>query len=105
PGNSLKVRARVALPTNEWVHVTFTYDGSSRAAGLRIFLNGAPANSEVLRDKLRKDITYKGGEPELAIGYRFRDAGFKGGEVDDFGVYHRFLTTIGLAGVGGRDDL
>src|SRR5438128_557411 len=53
PGNSLNVRAGVALPTNEWVHVAFTYDGSSRAAGLRIFLNGAPAKAEVTRATLR----------------------------------------------------
>jgi len=105
PGNSLKVRARVALPTNEWVHVAFTYDGSSRAAGLRIFLNGAPAKAEVIRDKLRKDITYQGGEPELAIGYRFRDAGFKCGKVDDFRVFNRCLTPIEVADVAGRDDL
>src|SRR3989441_407350 len=105
PGNSLKVRAGVALPTNEWVHVAFTYDGSSRAAGLSIFLNGAPVKAEVIRDKLRKDITYQGGEPELAIGYRFRDAGFKGGKLDDFRVFNRCLTLIEVAEIAGRDDL
>ncbi|PYK97543.1 MAG: hypothetical protein DME19_15905, partial [Verrucomicrobia bacterium] len=77
PGNSIKVRSKAAIPPNEWVHVAFTYDGSSRAAGVRVFLNGAPVEVEVVRDKLVKDITYQGGEPDLAIGYRFRDAGFK----------------------------
>src|SRR5205823_7186475 len=105
PGNSLKVRSRAALPTNEWVHVAFTYDGSSRAAGVRIFVNGAPVEVEVIRDKLRKDITYEGGEPDLAIGYRFRDAGFKGGKVDDFRVFNRSLTPIEVADVAGCDDL
>jgi hypothetical protein len=105
PGNSLKVRTVAALPTNEWAHVAFTYDGSSRAAGLRIFLNGAPAQAEVIRDKLRKDITYQGGEPELAIGYRFRDAGFKGGKVDDLCVFNRCLTAIEVADLAGAEDL
>jgi hypothetical protein len=105
PGDSLKVRARTALPTNEWVHVAFTYDGSSRAGGVRIFLNGAPVEVEVIRDKLRKDITYQGTEPDLAIGYRFRDAGFKGGKVDEFRVFNRCLTPIEVADVAGRADL
>src|SRR6266567_315532 len=50
PANSLKVRARTVLPTNEWVHVAFTYDGSSRASGLQLFVNGAPVEVEVVRD-------------------------------------------------------
>src|SRR6266480_2552478 len=105
PGNSIKVRSKAAIPTNEWVHVAFTYDGSSRAAGVRVFLNGAPLEVEVVRDKLRKDITYQGGEPDLAVGYRFRDAGFKGGKVDELRVFNRALTGIEVADVAGRDDL
>ena len=31
-------------------------------------------------------------EPDLAIGYRFRDNGFKGGMVDEFCVFNRALT-------------
>ncbi|PYL01706.1 MAG: hypothetical protein DME19_00700, partial [Verrucomicrobia bacterium] len=75
------------------------------AAGVRVFLNGAPVEVEVVRDKLVKDITYQGGEPDLAIGYRFRDAGFKGGKVDDFRVFNRCLTPIEMAEVAGRDGL
>src|SRR5439155_5591850 len=52
-----------------------------------------------------QDTTYEGGEPDLAIGYRFRDAGFKGGRVDDFRVFNRCLTPIEVADVAGRDDL
>ncbi len=105
PGNSLKVRSIAALPAQEWVHVAFTYDGSSRAEGVRIFIDGAPAQTEVIRDKLSKDLTYQGGEPELTIGYRFRDAGFKGGQVDEFRVFNRCLTPIEVSEVAGRDEL
>src|SRR5438034_2838159 len=56
PGNSLKVRCKIAISTNEWVHVAFTYDGSSRAAGVHLFVNGNPADVEVIRDHLWKDI-------------------------------------------------
>jgi len=104
PGNSLKVASRAAVPSNEWVHVAVTYDGSSRARGVKVFINGVAVETEVIRDGLTKDITYGGDEPELAIGYRFRDSGFKGGRVDEFKVFDRTLTPIEVAHVAGRAD-
>jgi hypothetical protein len=100
PGNSLKVVTRAAVPVNTWTHVAVTYDGSSRAAGVRVYLDGVAAEVEVVRDGLFKDITY-GNEPNLAIGFRFRDSGFKGGQVDEFQVYPRALTALEAAHLAG----
>jgi hypothetical protein len=105
PGESLKVRTKKAVAAKTWAHVAVTYDGSGRAAGVAVYLDGMPAEVEVIRDGLRKDITYGGGEPDLAIGYRFRDNGFKGGLVDEFRVYGRALTPLEIADVAGKDDL
>ena len=104
PGNSLKVASKSALPTNEWVHVAVTYDGSSRADGIRVFINGTAATTETVRDGLTKDITYGGDEPELALGHRFRDNGFKGGRVDELQIFNRALTAIEAAHLAGRGD-
>jgi hypothetical protein len=105
PGNSLKVRTEQALRAGAWTHVAVTYDGSSRAAGLRIYLDGRAAPLEVVRDGLHKDITYGGGEPELAIGYRFRDNGFRQGRVDEFRLFDRALSAMEVAHLAGSDDL
>ena len=104
PGNSLKVVSKAAVPADTWAHVVVTYDGSSRAGGMRVFVNGEPAESEVVRDKLTKDSTYGGSEPDLAIGYRFRDNGFKGGAVDDFRVFNRAVTPLEAAHLAGKPD-
>lgn len=104
PGNSAKIVAVDAIEPGRWTHVAVTYDGSSKAAGMRIFIDGNPASSTVVADGLWKDITYGGGEPALAIGHRFRDAGFKGGAVDSFRVYGRALAPIEVASLAGRDD-
>ena len=101
PGNSLKIRATRAIPTNAWTQITVTYDGSSRAAGLHLYLNGEPAEVEVIRDGLWRDFTYGGDEPELAIGYRFRDNGFKQGKVDELLFFHRELTRLEVAELAG----
>lgn len=106
PGNSLKLVTKQAVPIDQWTHVAVTYDGSSKAAGIQIYLDGRAAAVEVIRDNLYKDITYGGGgEPDLTIGYRFRDNGFKNGQVDDFRVYDRALTSLEAADLAGRDDL
>ena len=104
PGNSLKVVTKKAIPVNTWSHVTATYDGSSAAAGVNVYIDGEPAELTVIRDGLTKDITY-GNEPNLAVGYRFRDNGFKGGAVDEFRVYNRALTAAEAADVAGRTPL
>lgn len=91
PGNAMRVRSEKALPINEWSHVTMTYDGSSRASGLRLYLNGEEVKTETVRDKLTREIT-GGGNDTIVIGQRMRDNGFKNGIVDDFQVFTQQLT-------------
>ncbi|MFT4550866.1 MAG: hypothetical protein ACI9MB_004847, partial [Verrucomicrobiales bacterium] len=96
PGNAIRVRTVEVLKPSEWAHVAVTYDGSMRADGLKIFVNGKPALTEIVRDHLTKQITGGGGD-NVAIGARFRDKGFKGGMVDEFGLYGRELTPVEVA--------
>lgn len=96
PGNAIRVRTRTVVPANTWTHVGVTYDGSSRAAGLSIFVNGVVAECEIVRDQLTKNITGGGGD-FIRIGERMRDRGFTGGLVDEFQVYGRQLTPVEMA--------
>lgn len=93
PGNAIRVRTIEPIPTKQWLHVAVTYDGSSRAAGLKIFVDGREAPLEIVRDKLTKNITGGGGDT-IRIGERFRDRGFTGGDVDEFRVFQRELTPL-----------
>ncbi len=96
PGNAIAIRTRQPLPIDEWTHVVMTYDGSSRADGLSLYLDGDLADVSVVRDHLYKNITGGGGD-NLAIGERFRDRGFAGGQVDEFQVFDRCLTSLEAA--------
>ncbi len=97
PGNAISIRTHALVATNEWTHVVVTSDGSSRAAGLRLFVNGRPAEIEVVKDSLTKEIAGGGGDT-IALGERFRDRGFKNGLVDDLRVFTRALSTLEAAG-------
>jgi len=92
PGNAISIRTQSVLPINEWVQVVVTSDGASRAAGLRIYVNGKLAEVEVMRDALTKEITGGGGDT-IVLGERFRDRGFKGGLIDDFRVFDRDVSS------------
>jgi hypothetical protein len=99
PGNAVKVRGKKDLPLNEWSHLTITYDGSSRAAGVRLYVNGEPIALDVVRDNLYKDIVHRQewgdadvSEINLTLAGRFRDSGFKNGLIDEFEVFDRCLT-------------
>jgi len=93
PGDAASVRCLEPLPVGEWVHVAVSSDGSGKAAGLAVFVNGRPAATEVVRDCLTREITGGGGD-RIRIGERFRDHGFKDGLVDDFRVFGRVLAPL-----------
>lgn len=104
PGNAIAVRARQELPRNEWSKLTVTYDGSSRAAGIRLYRNGKPLETEVVRDHLYKDIVHRAewgdaeaGSIRLQLAGRFRDSGFKNGLIDDLQVFNVALTDAEVA--------
>ena len=91
PGNAIRIRGRDPLPVRRFVHLGVTYDGSSRAEGLRLFVDGEAIELEMVKDQLTKNIT-GGGHDNAAIGARFRDKGFPGGVVDEFRIFERTLS-------------
>ena len=95
PGDAIGVETIEPLEADRWTHVAVLYDGSGRAAGLRVFLDGEPAATRVTADSLTRTIArWRGGYPDLAIGSRYRDRGFKDGRVDEFRLFERALTPL-----------
>lgn len=98
PGNAVAVRAKTPLPLGKWTTLTATYDGSSRANGIMLYADGVPIDTEVVRDRLYKDITYSKAlgdqldRAPLMIGARFRDSGFKQGRIEDLRIFDVTLT-------------
>lgn len=93
PGNAIGVRTIDPIPADQWLQLAATYDGSSTAKGLRLYLNGEPLETAVLRDEVKKSANVKvdhGGE--FVVGQRFRARGLAGGLIDDVRLYTRNLT-------------
>lgn len=92
PGYVIKVTTKTSqIPKHEWKHVFVTYDGSKRASGVTIYVDGVAQEVNVSSDA----IQFKGGirnNRPLLIGDRDQGRGFPGGQVDDVRVYARRLT-------------
>jgi hypothetical protein len=96
----LKVVTRQPLAGNAWRALTVTYDGSSKAAGLRVYLDGAEmaldVELDVLHDTVRTD------EP-LHIGKGGGSSPFHG-LLDDVRVYDTALDAADVARLSRGDD-
>ena len=91
PTRAVKVVTRQTLPTDRWSHVVVTYDGSSTAAGVSVWLNGRRASLRVESDTL--DGTIETSEP-LRLGRR-STAEFYRGSLSDVRIYGRRLSAEG----------
>ncbi len=85
PDDSLKVVSRERLTPKQWSHVAITYDGSSKADGLRIFINGKEATRNVSRDQLKNSIRT---EVPLTLGRRSQGAPAAGAALQDVRIYN-----------------
>jgi hypothetical protein len=88
PDSAIEVRTRERLRLGDWYHVAFTYDGSGKAAGVSLYLNGERLDLEVVRDTLRGPI---GSDAPLRLGSKAIGKPFVG-QIDDLRLYNRALT-------------
>lgn len=109
PGNAVAIQTTEPLPKDQWAHVAWSWDGSGSASGLKLFINGHDAKTAVVRDRLWKKINAYGdlgpSGGDWSFGQRFRDAGFKGGKLDDIAFVDRPLSELEVAQLGDGHSL
>ena len=99
PQNAIEVTGDVALPQKEWSQITITYNGSSKANGISIFINGEKQNQTIDLDNLYKGILHEPnihtyGFGGITFGARGKFTPFKDGGIDDITVFDKVLTPI-----------
>jgi len=58
PDNAIDFVTIDTLKVGEWTHIALTYDGSSKASGIRFWLNGKIPKYKLLVDNLQKSLVF-----------------------------------------------
>ena len=97
PYQSIDISTPQPINKNEWVHFVWTYDGSSTAAGMKLYQNG-----ELINANVNRDFVYRSTKPYLdkrasvyahyngiIIGNRHYDQDFTGGKIDELVILNK----------------
>jgi hypothetical protein len=90
PGGAIQIKTRDRFRFGDWHHVAFTYDGSGKAAGARLYVDGDRADVEIVRDTLAEPMTT---DAPLTIGRKSLGPPFLG-QIDDMRIYGRVLDPV-----------
>ncbi len=108
PSNAITKVSKALIPKGNWIHLALRYDGSSKAKGFEVFINGENLAMETEIDQLTKDILFTprvtNTQPPLQFGGWYRGNGFKDGLIDDILVYNRQLTAYEMKIIAGKTN-
>jgi hypothetical protein len=95
PGeNRIEVYSTDGIALSKWNHLAVSYDGSARARGVQIFIDGRNLSISVRADKLPADTSFAHGD--LQMGNKSWGTPFKG-QIADLRFYdHRFYPNEAL---------
>ena len=114
PTNLIHVKSTEVVKKDVWTHVTFSYDGSSSANGIIIYIDGKKSNLEIKVNNLYKSIhpvpvgkksesgfplnIRKKDKRPLRVGrsgmYHSGDKGLFSGKIDDIFLFSKDLTSL-----------
>lgn len=111
PHDAISVQTKAVLDSNKWYHVAVSYDGSSRAKGVHMYIDGKEVPYDVEYDNLVKNIRpfpniHKVVEfTGLSFGARSLEKTMKGGLLDEFYLFNQTLSPQEAAYLYSKPDL
>ncbi|MDF9800283.1 hypothetical protein OKW21_005546 [Catalinimonas alkaloidigena] len=109
PYNALQVVSKKSFTPEQWQHVSITYDGSSRARGIQLYLDGENVPLEIRRDNLYQTSipinSQFGSSHYLRLGTRDNEKGFTNGALDELMVFHRALSPPEVLNLSDRREV
>ncbi|QHT68524.1 DUF1553 domain-containing protein [Rhodocytophaga rosea] len=104
PHNYLHVSTLESIPLDTWTHVAFTYEGSGKASGVKLYMNGEKVSTANNYDRLYKtirtidDVKHLAQERPLKIGKSYRvftgEYGIFKGMIDEVSLFNRQISTF-----------
>ena len=98
PDSALKVISKRPIELNRWTHVCLTYDGSRKAAGMKLYIDGVLQENEVASDKLNTNSTRT--KIPFTIGQRHTTSPLDKGALQDLRLYDKVLSVAEIKSLG-----
>ena len=96
PDDAVRVATRNGFDPNKWHHVAVTSDGTGKAAGVRIFVDGEPQPTDSSHDSLKGSTRV---DVPLKVGQRHRGQSLRLVGVQDLRLFDRALTGLEVGGL------
>ena len=92
----IRVRGSSSVPALTWTHIAVTYDGSSNASGIKIYVNGVAETVTVIEDALDEwdEVT-----DNLYVGARGGSADFFKGDIDELAIFTGSLSANSVSSI------
>ena len=101
PSNAVKVTTKKKLKPDEWSHVFATYDGTSKADGIKIYVNGEQWDWDIEQNGLKGTIRTN---KSLLLASRHPGSRFKG-EIDCIKIYGECLASEDVKALSSADGI
>jgi hypothetical protein len=88
PSNAIKISSQSTIAPNQWHHLTLTYDGSKKAAGANLYIDGKPVKFDVPNNNLTGSLDT---EKPFHLGLREKSLPFTG-SIDELRIFDGVLS-------------
>ena len=108
PDNAIDYQTIDTLALGKWTHIAMTYDGSSKAEGLRFWINGKRPSARLHQDNLHKSLLHgvKGSNWSsypLMLG-KEKERTIENIVMDELKVYDRELAELEVMALSGQEE-
>jgi mono/diheme cytochrome c family protein len=90
PQHAIRVESE-PLPRGVWRHIGFTYDGSSKAAGVKLYVDGKPVPLKITNDTLQPGQSIRT-DARMHVGRREDEQPLRESRYQDLRLYSRALS-------------
>jgi cytochrome c553 len=90
PSNAMKISSQSTIAPNQWHHLTLTYDGSKKAAGANLYIDGKSVKFDVPNNNLTGSLET---DKPFHLGLREKSLPFTG-SIDDLRIFDGVLSPV-----------
>ncbi|MDH3243035.1 MAG: DUF1549 domain-containing protein, partial [Saprospiraceae bacterium] len=108
PDNCIDFQTLDPLPPKEWINIILTYDGSSKASGIRFYVNGEIPAHKLWKDNLHKSLLHgvnksNWSNQPFILGMELRKS-IEDVLMDELRVYSRELSSLEVRAIANQKE-